>query len=111
MATSCPGWSDCSCSSWAASSSSLCAHETIGAPSMLSSRVPSAYCCCPPSTSRRATRCSSYWMEVEGGQHQYDEGPRDDSIDVVPIVSCAHKLEDEAAQDEHEQSDQPGHDV
>src|SRR2546422_158769 len=35
--------------------------------------------------------------EVEGGQHQYDEGTRDDSVEVVPIVSCAHKLEDEAA--------------
>src|SRR5712691_13451990 len=36
-------------------------------------------------------------LEVEGGQHQYDEGTRDDSIEVVPIVSCVHKLEDEAA--------------
>ena len=49
-------------------------------------------------------------LDVQGGHHHHNAGARHDGVEGVPIVSCAHELDDDASKDAHEQPDHARHD-
>src|SRR5262245_4434110 len=50
-------------------------------------------------------------LEVEHGHRDHDEGPCQNGVEVIPIISHAHELVDHAPENEHEQPEQARHDV